>query len=262
MSFPRPRKQYETKGVRRDVQEQVEVRGESVVSGDEGRMKIRHMVPCSTSNSPKPSTSASSTSESPKSMIGTLAFERQPLQTMSLKNRTTGKLAEAGLGHTRATLDQKKRRIRQQITSKRQELQELQKEGENIYASVGRMFEILSENLQNYAGHPVFLAKQFSEEFNKQSVAVMQIEQQMTNLQKELALLHNEVKSAKQDHQSVPVHQCSVHQSSRAENCSLSDSPRPKSPTVCGIPVVQNQYAVLEESEIVPGSEEDDEDGD
>ena len=31
---------------------------------------------------------------------------------------------------------------------------------------------------------------------------------------------------------------------------------------MCGIPVVQNQYAVLEESEIVPGSEEDDEDGD
>ena len=262
MSLPRPTKQYATQGARRDVQEQVEVRGESVVSGDEGRMKIRHMVPCSTSNSPKPSTSASSTSESPKSMIGTLAFERQPLQTMSLKNRTTGKLAEAELGPTRATLDQKKRRIRQQITSKRQELQALQKEGENIYASVGRMFEILSENLQNYAGHPVFLAKQFSEEFNKQSVAVMQIEQQMTNLRKELAILHNKVKSAKQDHQSVPVHQCSVHQSSRAENCSLSDSPRPKSPTVCGIPVVQNQYAVLEESEIVPGSEEDDEDGD
>ena len=120
----------------------------------------------------------------------------------------------------------------------------------------------MSENLQNYAGHPVFLAKQFSEEFNKQSVAVMQIEQQMTNLKKKLAVLHNEVKSAKQDHQSVPVHQCSVHQSSRAENCSLSDSPRPKSPTVCGIPVVQNQYAVLEESEIVLGSEEDDEEGD
>ena len=184
MSLPRPTKQYATKGARRDVQEQVEVRGESVVSGDEGRMKIRHMVPCSTSNSPKPSTSASSTSESLKSMIGTLAFERQPLQTMSLKNRTTGKLAEAELGPTRATLDQEKRRIRQQITSKRQELQALQKEGENIYASVGRMFEILSENLQNYAGHPVFLAKQFSEEFNKQSVAVMQIEQQMTDLRK------------------------------------------------------------------------------
>ena len=108
MSLPRPTKQYATQGARRDVQEQVEVRGESVVSGDEGRMKIRHMVPCSTSNSPKPSTSASSTSESPKSMIGTLAFERQPLQTMSLKNRTTGKLAEAELGPTRATLDQKK----------------------------------------------------------------------------------------------------------------------------------------------------------
>ena len=129
MSLPRPTKQYATKGARRDVQEQVEVRGESVVSGDEGRMKIRHMVPCSISNSPEPSTSASSTSESPKSMIGTLAFERQPLQTMSLKNRTTGKLAEAELGPTRATLDQEKRRIRQRITSKSQELQALQKEG-------------------------------------------------------------------------------------------------------------------------------------
>ena len=29
----------QTKGARRDVQEQVEVRGESVVSGDEGQMK-------------------------------------------------------------------------------------------------------------------------------------------------------------------------------------------------------------------------------
>ena len=230
------------------MQEQVEVRGESIVSGDEGRMKIWHMVPCSTSNSPKPSTCASSTSESTKPMTSTLAFERQPLQTMFLKNITTGKLAEADLGHTQATLDQKKRRIRQQITSKKQELQALQKEGENIYASVGRMFEILSENLQNYAGHPVFLAKKFSEDFNKQSVAVMQIEQQMTDLRKELAVLHNKVKSAKQDHQFVPVHQCSVHQPSRAEICTLSDSPRPKSPTVCGIPVVQNQYAVLEES--------------
>ena len=90
----------------------------------------------------------------------------------------------------------------------------------------------------------------------------MQIEQQMTNIQKELAVLHNEVKFAKQDHQSVPGYQCSVHQSSRAKNCSLSDSPRPESPTVCGISVVRNQYAVLEESEIVPGPEEDDEDGD
>ena len=110
---------------------------------------------------------------------------------MFLKNRTTRKLAEADLGHMRATLDQKKRRIRPQITSKRQELQALQKEGENIYASVGRMFEILFENLQNYSRHPVFLAKQFSEEFNKQSVAAMQIEQQMTNLWKDLAILHS-----------------------------------------------------------------------
>ena len=132
------------------MQEQVEVRGESVVSGNEGRMKIRNMVPCSTSNSRKPSTCASSTSESTKPTNSTLAFERRPLKTMFLKNRTTGKLAEADLGHTRATLDQKKRRIRQQITSKKQELQALQKEGEYIYASVGRMFEILSENLQNY----------------------------------------------------------------------------------------------------------------
>ena len=127
MSLPRPRKQYASKGVRRDVQEQVEVRGESVVSGDEGRMKIRHMVPCSIANSPKPSTSASSTSESTKPMTSTLAFERQPLQTVFLNNKTTGKLAEADLGHMRATLDQKKWRIRQQTTSKRQELQELKK---------------------------------------------------------------------------------------------------------------------------------------
>ena len=174
MSLPRPRKQCESKGLRRDVQEHVEVRGESVVSGDEGRMKIRHMVPCSTGDSPKPSTNASSTLESTTPMTSTLAFERQPLQTVFLKNRPTGKLAEA-LDQTGVTLDHKNRRIRQQITSKRQELQTLQKEGENIYASVGRMFEILSENLQNYAGHPVFLAKQFSEEFNKQSVAVMKI---------------------------------------------------------------------------------------
>ena len=69
------------------MQERVEVRGESVVSGDEDRMKTRHMVPCSTDNSPKPSTSASLTSESTKPMISTLAFERQPLQTMLLKNR-------------------------------------------------------------------------------------------------------------------------------------------------------------------------------
>ena len=167
----------------------MEVRGESAESGDEGRMKVWHMVPCSIGNSPKPSTSASSTSESTKPTNSTLAFERQPLQTVFLKNRTIGKLAEADLGHTRATLDEKKRRIREQITSKKQELQALQKGGENIYASVGRMFEILSENLQNYAGYPVFLAKQFCEEFNKQSVAVMQIEQQMTNLRKELAIL-------------------------------------------------------------------------
>ena len=76
--------------------------------GDESRMKVRHMVPCSTSNSPKPSTCASSTSESTKPVTSTLAFERQPLQTMSLKSITTGKLAEADLGHTRATPDQKK----------------------------------------------------------------------------------------------------------------------------------------------------------
>ena len=173
-----------SKGVSRNVQEEVEVRGESAVSGDEGRMKIRHMVPCSIGNSPKPSTSASSTSESTKPTNSTLAFGRQPQQTVLPKNKTNGKLAEGDLGHTRATLDQKKRRIRQQITSKRQELQAPQKEGENVYADVGRMFEILSENLQNYAGHPVFLAKQFSAEFNKQSLAVIQIEQQMTNLKK------------------------------------------------------------------------------
>ena len=238
MSLPRPRKQYESKGVRRNVPEQVEVRGESVVSGDEGWMKVRHMVPCSIVNSPKPSTSSSSTSESTKPMTSTLAFERQPLQTMFLKNRTTGKLAEADLDPTRATLDHKRRRIRQQITSKRQELQAFQNEGENLYARVGKMLEILSENLQNYTGHPVFLAKQFSEKFNKQSVAVMQIEQQMTNLQKQLSVLHNEVQSAKQDHQSVPVYQCSVHQFSKAENYSLSDSPRLKSPIVSGISVV------------------------
>ena len=86
------------------------------------------------------------------------------------------------MGQTRATLDQKNWRIRQQITSKRQELQALEKEGENIYASVSRIFEILSENLQNYAIHPVFLAKKFSEEFNKKSVAIMHIGQQMTNI--------------------------------------------------------------------------------
>ena len=129
------------------MQEELEVRVESVVSGDEGRMKIRHMVPCNTGNSPKPSTSASSTSESMKPTNSALAFKRQPLKTVFLKNRTTGKLAEADLDPTRATLDHKRRRIRQQITSKRQELQAFQNEGENIYASVGKMFEILSENL-------------------------------------------------------------------------------------------------------------------
>ena len=67
------------KRVRRNVQEWVEVQGESAVSGDEGRMKIRHIVPCSIGSSPKPSTSASSTSELTKPTNSTLAFERQPL---------------------------------------------------------------------------------------------------------------------------------------------------------------------------------------
>ena len=71
----------------------MEDRGESVVSGDESRMKIRHMVPRNTDNSPNRITSASSTSESTKPMTSTLAFERQPLQTVFLKNRTIGKLA-------------------------------------------------------------------------------------------------------------------------------------------------------------------------
>ena len=47
------------------------------------------------------------------------------------------------------------------------------------------------------------------------------------------------------------------------KNCSFIRQSKTKNHLhFCGIPVVQNQYTVLEESEIVPGSEEDDEDGD
>lgn len=86
MSLPRPRKYDASKGLRRNVQEQFGVRGESVVNGDEVRMKIRHMAPCSTCNSSRHSTSAPSTSTSVKLRTSTSKFESQFLQIVFLKS--------------------------------------------------------------------------------------------------------------------------------------------------------------------------------
>ena len=239
-------------------QDGTQVQGESLLITDEGRMRRGcKLHACPFGAEVNKVTSGRHALDigvnTPASLSDILASEpvavpkRQKSSCGTLESdRTVGKWADVELGPTRASMDQQKRRMREQLKILNAGFKALQKENEKLFTEIDRSFSLLSEQLQKQAGNPVLLVKKFSTEFSVYSHAVLELEKQMNVKRSEITALRRKLSDVKN---SVPklVLFDSRHQTSAINNSSSSrESTKPKTLAVCGIPISNNQYEMLD----------------
>ena len=111
----------------------------------------------------------------------------QMLQQM--RNECQGQFAGVKLGMTRATLDHRRREKRALLKMKTVRIQHLKQHCKEIAADVNSQFDELSERLVNYRGDPNWLIECFAVVFNESAATVLEYENEMKQLYREVAEL-------------------------------------------------------------------------
>ena len=99
---------------------------------------------------------------------------------------TTGRNAGGNLGMTRASMDQKKREIRQEIAVKMLEIRNLQGTIEGLHAGIDHSFVKLENKLKSHPENPAAVIQGHVRYFNE-------ISQQISELNRRIAVLRSEV---------------------------------------------------------------------
>ena len=137
--------------------------GESASTRDVTKMRRRVPSPLGTGRIAVQSASAQETASTPPPCPETSKLCRK---VYSSAESSTG----GTLGPTRAMIDLRKQRIRQNRTTKLQALNDARKEMRRLEADVGQLFTDLESTLLTHPAHPNVLVQTCSDEFNDRSV--------------------------------------------------------------------------------------------
>ena len=181
-------------------------------------------------------------------------------QLQQMRNQCRGQFVGVKLGMTRAALDQKRREQRALLRVKTMRIQHLKKRCEEIAADVNKQFDQLSERLVNYRGDPNWLIECFAVVFNDSAATVVEYENEVKQLYKEVAELKHAVYKRVQVKKSGP----NVSSMQNTPEVSVSDVPEASNePTVSGFPVHHNPFKILDHETQLAGmnveSDSDDE---
>ena len=131
------------------------------------------------------------------------------------------------------------------------EFEAVQEENEKLFTEIDSSFSLLSEQLQKQPGNLVLLVNKFSTEFSVYSHAVLELEKQMNVKRSEITALRRKLSDVKNS-VPKPVLLYSRHQTSAINSSSSSrENTRPKTLAVCGIPISNNQYEMLDSQHII-----------
>ena len=210
--------------------------GESTSTRDVTEMKCRITSPLRTGKVTMRSPSASEVTSTPQPSPGTSESCRK------VYNRVE-KSAGGTLGPTRAMIDVRKQRIRQNRVAKLQSLNSAKQEIEKLHAGVSQMFEELESTLLTHPAHPSVHVQTCSEEFNVKSMQLQQLQQKISVMKNELQLIDRMLK--RRSDPVLPRHQVTTSTTSR-QFSSRKSNPIPE---VCGFPVCENPFHQLSDSE-------------
>ena len=143
--------------------------GESASTSDANEMKSRTQSPLGTGKITVQSPSTQETASTPPPCPETLKTSRKVYNSAE-------KFAGGTLGPTRAMLDVRKQRIRQNRVAKLQLLNSAKQELEKLHESVSEMFEELESTLLTHPAHPSVHVQTCSEEFNTKSMQLKQLQ--------------------------------------------------------------------------------------
>ena len=222
--------------------------GESTSTRDATEMKRRVSSPLGTGEIAVRSPSTGAVTSTPPPRPGTSKDCRKVYNS-------TEKFAGGTLGPTRAMIDVRKKRIRQNRTSKVQQLNSVKQEMEKVHTDVNQMFEELESSLLTHPAHPSVLVQTCSKEFNSKSVQLQQLQKQMSVLRNELQLIDQMLQ--RRNEPVLSGHQMNVSTTSKQ----LSKRESNIVPEVCGFPIYENPFDQLsnfeshtegQKSEIIP----------
>ena len=143
--------------------------GESASTRDATEMKSRTQSPLGTGKLTVNAPSASGVASTPPPGPVTSKLCRKVYNSAE-------KFASGTLGPTRAMLDARKQKIRQNRVAKLQLLNSAKQELEKLHESVSEMFEELESTLLTHPAHPSVHVQTCSEEFNTKSMQLKQLQ--------------------------------------------------------------------------------------
>ena len=156
--------------------------GESTSTRDVTKMKSRTQCPLGTGKMTVFSPNASGVASMPPPSPETLQKCRKVYN--STENLTGGTL-----GPTRAMIDMRKQRMRQNRTEKLQSLNSAKQELEKLHAGVSQLFTELESTLLTHPAHPSVHVQTCSNEFNVKSAQFQQLQKKISVLRNELQLI-------------------------------------------------------------------------
>ena len=146
------------------------------------------------------------------------------------------------IGVTRAALDQRRREQRALLRMKTMRIQHLKKRCEQIAADVNNQFDELSERLLSYRGDPNWLIECFAVVFNDSAATVLEYENEVKKLYKEVAELKHAVYKKVQVKKNGPSVSSVQNVPAVAESVPEASS----ASTVAGFPVHHNPFKILD----------------
>ena len=206
--------------------------GESASTRDAAEMKSRKQCPLGTGEIAVRSPSAGVETSTPPPRPGTSKDCRKVYKSAE-------KFAGGTLGPTRAMIDVRKKRIRQNRTSKVQQLNSVKQEMEKVHTEVNQMFEELESSLLTHPAHPSLLVQTCKKEFNFKSVQLQQLQKQMSVLRNELQLIDQMLQ--RRNAPVLSVHQMNISTTSKQLNKRESNIV----PEVYGFPIYENPFDQL-----------------
>ena len=206
--------------------------GESTSIRDVTEMRRRVPSPLGTGKLTLLSPSERETASTPSPSPVTLKTSRK------VYNRAVNLTGDT-LGPTRAMLDVRKRRIRQNRAEKLQLLNSAKQEVEKLQAGVSDMFEELESTLLTHPAHPLVHVQSCKEEFNVKSTQLQQLQKKISVMKNELQLID---KMLNRRSEYVPPRQKMTTCTTSKQFCSSTSDPIPE---VCGFPVYHNPYHQL-----------------
>ena len=148
-------------------------------------------------------------------------------------------------------MDQRRREQRALLRMKIMRIQHLKKHCEEIAADVNRQFDELSERLLNYKGDPNWLIECFAIVFNESAATVVEHENEVKQLYKEVVELKHAVYKKGQVKKSGP----SVSSVQKVPAISVSVPEASSEPTVAGFPTYTNPFKILDHEIHLSGPE-------